>query len=420
MSSIFNSYQLLLQKLVPWMAALLVAIALILPNGTQPVALLLFLLTLPVIFTRSSEHANVSGLWILMLLAPLITSIPLFVGSGTGEALAAGARYFVAALVLLGLSRIRLDPLLLLRAASAAGILAVLFNMNQLSEMRVNWGVGYLDSGYVSVLLVCLSLAQFHLDRGRFWWRLFAVIGIACLIFAVLKTGTRGAWPAMIGILLMQFMLSGFSRGRKILIALAGMVALAIAVVAVPTVKNRIDLTIYEAQSYYQENNRNSSVGFRLDLWHIALEEFIESPIWGVSFQRRSEIMDSYIKRHPDSAAVGNDGRSSAHNEILNALSKRGLLGVLAVLLLYLVPIRFFIRHIRLGDSETVNQLALAGTGIAISMIICGITEAPLMNVRVGTTYGFFMIFLYHIITGLTFSGREKVLLNKRQKSQPN
>ncbi len=420
MGSIFNSYQLLLQKLVPWMAALLVAIALILPSGSQPVALLLFLLTLPVIFKRPSEHANVSGLWILMLLAPLLTSIPLFVSSGTGEALAAGARYFVAALVLLGLSRIRLDPLLLLRAASAAGILAVLFNLNQLNEMRVNWGVGYLDSGYISVLLVCLSLAQLHLDRGRFWWRLIAMIGIACLIFAALKTGTRGAWPAMIGILLMQFMLSAFSRARKILIALAGVVALAIAVVAVPTVKNRIDLTIYEAQSYYQENNRNSSVGFRLDLWHIALEEFIESPIWGVSFQRRSEIMDSYIKRHPDSAAVGNDGRSSAHNEILNALSKRGLLGVLAVLLLYLVPIRFFIRHIRLGDSETVNQLALAGTGIAISMIICGITEAPLMNVRVGTTYGFFMIFLYHLITGLTSPGREKVLLNKRHKSQPN
>ncbi|MGI9319045.1 MAG: O-antigen ligase family protein [bacterium] len=401
MGSLFTSYQTLAQKLVPWLAASLVAIALVSPNGSQPAALLLFLVTFPLVFARHREQPKVSRLWILMLVVPLLASIPLFISSGTGEALAAGARYFVAALVMLALTRIKLDPVLLLRSASAAGVLAVALNLHQLGEMRVNWGVGFLDSGYVSVLLLCLALAQFHVDKGKPKWQIFAVLGIVCLIIAVAKTGTRGAWPAMIGVFAMQFVMLNVSRGRKILFAGVGIAVLALMIITVPTVKNRIDLTVYEVKSYYQENNRTSSVGFRLDLWHIALEGFIESPLWGVSFQRRSQIMDNYAKRHPDSASIGNDGRSSAHNEILNALSKRGLLGALAVLLLYLVPMRYFVRFIRYGDVGVVSQLALAGTGLSITMIVCGITEAPLMNVRVGTTYAFMLVFLYHLVTSL-------------------
>ena len=414
MGSVFNSYLTVTQKLVPWLAAAVIVISLVSSNGSQPAALLLFLVTLPLLFARHRERPRVSRLWLLMLVAPLLVSIPLFVASGTGEALAAGARYFVAALVLLAISRINLDPQLLLRSASAAGILAVLFNLHQLDAMRVNWGVGFLDSGYVSVLLLSLALAQFHVDKGKTGWRIFAILGVVCLIIAVVKTGTRGAWPAMIGVFALQFAILNISGGRKILIAGVGVVVLGLIAVTVPSVNNRIDLTVYEVKSYYQDNNRTSSVGFRLDLWHVALEGFIENPIWGVSYQRRSQIMDEFRKKHPDSASIGNDGRSSAHNEILNALSKRGILGAIAVLLLYLVPIRFFIKYFRYGDVGLISQLALAGAGLSITMIICGITEAPLMNVRVGTTYGFMLIFLYHSICSIN---RERSQANGRNSA---
>ena len=398
MGSVFHWYLTVIQKLVPWLAAAVVLISLVSSNGSQPAALLLFLVTLPLLFARHRERPKVSRLWLLMLVAPLLASIPLFVTSGTGEALAAGARYFVAALVLLAVSRITLNPHLLLRSASAAGILAVALNYQQLEAARVNWGVGFLDSGYVSVMLLSLALAQFHIDKGKVGWRIFAVLGIVCLIIAVVKTGTRGAWPALIGVFALQFAILNISWGRKALIAGAGIVILGLMAVSVPSVKNRIDLTVYEVKSYYQENNRTSSVGFRLDLWHVALEGFIENPIWGVSYQRRSQIMDNFRKKHPDSASIGNDGRSSAHNEILNSLSKRGILGAIAVLLLYLVPIRFFTKHFRHSGDAVISQLALAGIGLSITMIICGVTEAPMMNVRVGTTYGFMLIFLYHTI----------------------
>lgn len=386
------------QSVVRWLAAALAAFAVVLPNGSQPAAALLLLLVLPAFFVGRARTLTTSRLWLLMLLTPVVTSIPLFVTSGTGEALEAGSRYFAAAIVFLALSRFELDHRLLLRAASLGGILAILFNLHQLGEMRVNWGVGFLDSGYISVMLLSLAFAQFHLDRGRTAWRIFSVVGIVCLVIAVMKTGTRGAWPAMIFVFLLQFVLLEISRKRKILLAVTGSVVLAAAVLYMPSVKQRISLTLYEFQSYYQENNRATSMGYRLDFWSIAINCFAESPVWGVSYQRRSELMAQYIEANPESRTIGTDGRSSSHNEMLDALAKRGVLGGLAVLLLYLVPLRFFIRHVGSGQSSTVRYLALSGGGLVTTMIICGITEAPLMNFRVGTSYAFLIVFLYHLI----------------------
>ena len=387
------------QFTLPWATGASVVFAIVSPNGIQPMALLLFLLVLPLCLMGIDQKSKPSLLWIGALTLPLLVSIPLFIGSGTGEALAGAARYFVAAMVLIGLARVELSGVIVLRAASLAGILAIVFNLHQLGEMRVNWGVGFLDSGYVSVLLLGLALAQYHLDKGRAGWRVVSVIGMLCLVFAIAKTGTRGAWPAMFMVICLQFLLVEISLKRKIMVAVIVLMAIALSIFVIPTVKNRVDLTVYEVKSYYLENNRASSVGYRLDFWHIAFECFLESPLWGVSYQRRSEIMDNYVRKYADSATIGTDGRSSSHNELLNALSKKGILGVIAILLLYLVPMRYFVHQFRRQTDSTKRQLALAGVGVSFTMIICGVTEAPLMNVRVGTTYAFLIIFLYHLIS---------------------
>ena len=328
---------------------------------------------------------------------PLVASIPLFVSSGTGEALAGGARYFVAAVVLLGLSRVRLDRMLLLRAASASGLLAILFNITSLDQVRVDWGVGFLDSAYIGVMLLCLAMAQFHLDHDRPVWRIFGALGVAALVFVVVKTGARGAWPAMLLVLVLQFALLKASRIRKALIAVVGMVLVFAAAISMPSINQRIELTLDEIQTYYENGNRASSMGYRLDFWHIAMNSFRDSPIWGVSYQRRSELMDEFTEKYPQSSSIGDDGRSSSHNEVLNAMSKRGLLGAIAILLLYLVPLRYFAGLVK-DHREPVRHLAMAGGACVLSMMVCGITEAPMMNVRVGTTFGFILIFLYHLI----------------------
>ena len=397
MESVLKSYQQQAARVLPWLAAAMIASAIISPSGAQPLAAVLFLSTIPLLFIRKPEGVTVSRAWTLLMVLPLLVSIPLFVKSGTGEALAGSARYFLALLTLYGLCRIRLEPILLLRAGSAAGILAIVFNIGQLTEMRVNWGAGYLDSGYISVMLLAISLAQFHCDRGKFWWRVFAVVGSTCLIVAVLKTGTRGAWPALILVCLLQFMMLRISRGKKMLLALAGLMFFALAVYSIPSLKYRVDLAVEDINNYYADNNRASSMGYRLDFWHIAMDAFMDGPLFGVSYQHRSKLMEQYTVKYPESTSIGRDGRSSSHNELLNALSKRGIAGAIAILLLYLIPLRYFIGVFRNNHSHISRQVGLAGAGVVFSIMLCGMTEAPIMNVRVGTTYGFLLILLYHL-----------------------
>lgn len=399
--------------MVRWIAASTIAFAIVSKNGSQPFALLLLLAVLPALWISPDPRYRVSKVWLWMLLLPLLASVPLFITSGTGEALAAGARYFAAAIVMIALARFELDLRLLLRAASLGGILAILFNLDQLGEMRVDWGVGFLDSGYISVMLLCLALAQFHLDKGRLVWRLFAAVGIACLVVAVMKTGTRGAWPAMILVFSLEFFLLELSRNRKILLGIAGAILLATAMLSMPSVHDRIVLTFDEVEAYYKDNNHATSMGYRLDFWHIAIKCFAESPIWGVSYQRRSKIMAEFIENNPESKTIGTDGRSSSHNEMLDALAKRGILGGIAALLLYLIPMRFFIRHSGSSHSRTTRHLAFAGSGLVLTMVICGITEAPMMNVRVGTSYCFLLVLLYHLIRRQESAGQPALSGNR-------
>lgn len=403
MGAILHCYHHQAGKLLPWLAAALLLIAIVLPHGSQPVAALLLLLTLPLLLIKLPSGIAVARIWIVMLVLPIVVAIPLFVKSGTGEALAAPARYIVVLLTLFGLSRIPLDAKLILRAASGAGLLTILSEAERIFTLNVTgrmpFGIGWNDSGYVGAMLLALALAQYHYDRGKPLWRLFALSGIGCLIVTVLITGTRGGWAAMILVLLVQFMMLQISRPRKLLLTLAGLSLFAVALFTVPALKQRGDLIKTDLITYTTTKSWNTSIGMRLDLWQIALDSFVDSPLWGVSYQRHSELMDRFTAIHQASKPIGNDGRSSSHNEIWNALSRKGLIGVLAILLLYLVPMRYFIGQLRRRQGALESHIALAGFGVVMAILVCGMIEAPLMNVRVGTTYGFIMILLYHLLS---------------------
>ncbi|MBX2868435.1 MAG: O-antigen ligase family protein [Acidiferrobacterales bacterium] len=404
-----KKYHALSDKLFPLLPCALVLTALVADDGGQPVAAMLFLLSLPLFLVQIPERnivAPVSSRWVLAFVLPICVSVPLFLSSGTGEALAGGARYLLAIITLLALTRVRLDMFWFLRAASASGMLAIALNLGQLHLLRVDWGAGFLGSAYIGVLLLSLSVVQLRVDFASTFWRSFGILGILCLLIVTIKTGSRGIWPAILLIFFIHFMSLNISRWKKVLTASIGTVLVIATVVSMPSVKQRINLTIHEIQTYYENGNHASSMGYRLDFWRIAMLCFREGPLFGVSYQKRSELMEEYVKNYPQSHSLGNDGRSSSHNEILNAMAKRGVFGVLAVLLLYLIPLRYFCRQYRQIKNPKRRSLALAGASCVLVILICGLTEAPLMNVRVGTTFAFLMVVIYHLLNQLDIEDR--------------
>ncbi len=374
-------------------------------NGSQPAVLLIFLMSVPLCFIKPEHKSELQGIWLLMLFAPMLASIPLFAGSGTGEAFSGALRYMVAGVCFLGLRHFPFDIRKLFRVASAAGILTIALNLDQFNMARANWGVGHLESSYLLIVLLSLSLSHLYIDRDKPLWRLLAIIAVVVTVIAALMTGTRGTWPAIFTVFILHLFLLDMPRSRKLAILVAGLILVSASARFIPAVSDRIDETTSELKAYYEEDEHANSIGYRMDFWRIAIESFSESPLWGVSYQRRSEIMESYMERFPASKHIGNDGRSSSHNEILNAMAKKGILGLIAILLLYIVPLHFFIRHLKSGEIAEIKYASLAGIGIVLTMMICGITEAPLMNVRVGATYAMILVFLHHLISQTTVPG---------------
>jgi len=398
-----NKFHDVISSAVTASISLLIVISVFNKHGSQPAGLLLLLLLIPYCFCSKPEFTRTTKLWLFALIWPVIASIPLFLGSDTGEALAAGARYLAAAICLVGLYQFSFSSSLIFRSASIGAILTILLNLHQFQEPRVNWGVGFLESGYIAVVLLSLSLSQIVLDKEKVFWRVVGIVGSLCAITIAVKTGTRGTWPAVVVVCFLHFLMTPLPKSKKIGYSIVGILVLGISVFTVPSISQRVDLTVDEVRAYYLENNHSTSVGYRLDLWRIAIRGFVDSPIWGVSYHKRRYLMRMYRRENEESSHfIGRDGRSSSHNEILNALSQRGLLGLVAILLLYFLPFRFFVRHLKSSTSEEIRYVCMGGIGVVITMIICGITEAPLMNVRVATTYGFIMVFLYHLISRLT------------------
>ncbi len=384
----------------------LVALSVI--DGGQPSALLLLLLLIPLTFQRGIFRSFAHKKWLFALICPIIVSIPLFIGSKTGEALDAPARYFAAAICLVALSKYPIKSELILRSASIGSIITLFFNVSLLSQARVDWGIGVLESGYLGVVMLTLSISQFSTDKGKLFWRIISLLGIVCALIIVVKTGSRGTWPAIIFVCFLHLLLLPLSLFKKMVAICIGAIILFFSFLYIPSINQRVDLSVQEFRAYFHENNHATSLGYRLDFWHIAIRGFMESPIWGVSYDRRSEIMNEFMEQYPESKHIGNDGRSSSHNEVLNAMSKKGLLGLVGILLLYLVPLQFFIRQMKRERGWKTRRVAAAGVGVVATMIICGLSEAPLMNVRVATTYGFVLVFLFHAINYLISQQDEK------------
>ncbi|CAM3945280.1 hypothetical protein VRRI112168_07300 [Vreelandella rituensis] len=68
-----------------------------------------------------------------------------------------------------------------------------------------------------------------------------------------------------------------------------------------------------------------------------------------------------------------------AHNEIIDAWARRGVIGLIVLLALYLIPMKFFARHFDSPDLE-LRSLAVAGVLLSVAYIEFGLSQAFLTH----------------------------------------
>lgn len=263
---------------------------------------------------------------------------------------------------------------------------------------RVHGFTHPIQYGNLSLFMGVLCLAGLGWAGGqkhRLYWMAALIAGAAGGLAGSLLSGSRGGWivlPALLLVILAGYWQLVSRRALGLAVVLG--VVLTASVIAVPQtgVMTRIDAGVTDIRELVQDNHTSSSLGARLEMWRGAWMLIPQHPILGIGPEGYLEQRDALIARGVVDPVVGRF--SHVHNDYLDVWMKRGLVGLLALLALYLVPLYLFVRRIASRDRR-VRSLGIAGTLLSVSWLGFSLTQTFLAHNSGVMMHAFWLIVLW-------------------------
>jgi O-antigen ligase len=264
--------------------------------------------------------------------------------SYSGRAYDAASRYWLAVPIFLWLSRMKPS---IFHTLQYAFPIAAIVGFLLTDEMWGRSGISTLDLihfGDSELILAVLSIFSIDwFERDNNWVRALKLAGFVAGVAASFASGSRGGWlaiPVFIGIFL-YFHRHHLPYKTMLAFLLAVTVSTGTLYVANATINQRVNELLHDVRSY-QEGDRDTSIGIRWQLYHAAIDIFSRHPLVGVGptgFAKEMQPMMEAGKLTPEAA---NLGRGEVHNDILAKTAGMGVLGLTAIIVIYLVPLRMF------------------------------------------------------------------------------
>lgn len=254
--------------------------------------------------------------------------------------------------------------------------------------------------GNLSMLLGVLCMAGLGwavVQRQRHFWVALLVLGALGGIIASLLSGSRGGWVGFPIVLLVLYRAYGTGFSKKLKTAvIGGVIAAGVAVYVTPQlgVQSRVHHAVSDVSQYMSGENRATSVGARFEMWRGAAHLIQEKPLTGWGSNGYAQAMSQ----------LGSDGiihqeaaqYDHPHNEFIDALAKRGLIGLAALLALYLIPMRLFARQLQAKNLST-RAIATAGVLLPVTYIDFGLTQSFLTHNSGVMMYAFLLATLWGV-----------------------
>lgn len=383
------------------------AIALAFPSGYSYGAVLLLLgsLTLlwkrPASFSFRKDDFLVMGAFFLYFLTYVLLNI---LHQDSGSSYDAPSRFLLILAVFLVLRAYVPNPAALWCGVGIGGIVAGIVGIWQVFGLGLERATGYnnpIQFGNAGILLgfFCIAglpwaLARPH--RGK--WLALLGTGFIAGILAAMLTSSRGSWLAIPACLLVVAIgMRSMLPKRTLTMGISAILVAATVAYAVPQtgIRERVALIPAEIAQYKENNNSSTSVGARIEMLRLGLILVPQQPWTGWGYKGfRAEN-----KRMAEAGEIGTDTtiHSHLHNEYLDATAKRGIVGLLATLFLFLAPLVFFARKVCQHNTRTLPY-ALAGTLLYASYIVFSLTQAFLTH-NDGVLYlTFFTAILWSLI----------------------
>jgi O-antigen ligase len=143
-------------------------------------------------------------------------------------------------------------------------------------------------------------------------------------------------------------------------------------------VQNRVLTAVNEVQLYLQSGTQATSAGARLAMWQFAIKDIADAPLIGQGVQGWLRNRDKAIENQQLDLFIKDFNH--LHNEFLDVTYKTGFLGLLALLVLYLVPMLRFFKPCLYGYSANIKALAMSGMVLPMMYLDFGLTQAFLSH----------------------------------------
>ncbi|CAB3650417.1 hypothetical protein LMG3458_00035 [Achromobacter deleyi] len=238
------------------------------------------------------------------------------------------------------------------------------------------------------------------------------ILAVPLTVYGVWLSQTRSSWVLL---LVFGFVYLVTKRQWSLRVKasfIAAMIALlaVVAVVSWNSTESRWRGVVTDVTSYAKDD-RDTSVGIRIQLWNASWLMFKESPIVGVggaSF--RSELAKMEEKGIVTKLVSTDYGEP--HNDMLGALAGYGALGLLSMLALYLIPAVVFWRRSRSND-PVVHVGSQIGLLFCLGYFAFSLSEMMFRNMRSVPIYAVTVVVLYALTSARTGLAQQRLASEK-------
>lgn len=310
--------------------------------------------------------------------------------------------------------RVILKPLWILWAIIVgtllAGVVGIIrfYTTEQIGLFPVHM---YIQAGGILMTLsLCCMVIAFYFQQQKQWRGYYVSLiatvlgGIVCLL-----NQARGAWlfSPIVLLMILYWHRHLLSKWLVIGFMIIGVVG---GLFAGNLVQKRWQQAEHEITQYFEHHNGSTSVGARLDMWKSAIIGIQEKPLFGhgvegVKALRQTHYQQGIISQFAASFV-------HAHNQYLHDAGVRGLLGLIALLGIFLTPLYAFWKNSRHAAKDSLVRVwGILGSVHILSMMGYCLTQSFLAHNSGMMFYGFLTLLFY----GLQKSELKQPLIEERK-----
>lgn len=381
-------------------------------GGMNGVFLLLLILSIMVLILRPSSMSPV--VWDKEMVAYLVAMAALPMATFLSQSYHqdynappydAASRFLLAVPILLLLRRVKFNVVAVVQYGFPTGAIVGLivglieYDVTIYSRLRTSF-LDAIHFGDFELILGVLSLLSINwISRDVFALRMLKIAGFLAGIYASYASSSRGGWLAIPVFLAIFYYFNVLKVSGKTL----GVITLLVLTSVVSSYQFNQNIRQYiQGINYYIFNgpsdeikefyrgNPDTDTGVRLQLYKAAIQIFARNPLFGVGTEGFKDAMTPMQQSGELTASAAAVGRGEVHNEILSRTVGMGIFGLVAILLIFIVPLKIFIRRARSVTAQ-VRQSGILGITFVSGFFVFGLT-VDILNLTMASAFYSFTV----------------------------